>query len=564
MTRKWYHIAKAEFYVLTSGMRKHRKVAVALLYALAITWAAYFAPMIIGGFLGLIMPMEVMHNLLMVLFPGLMRTAMLFLWALLLLFPLSYALQEIKIGQWEIFLSNNVKTRDILTGTFVGKVPLYGLIVVVLAPLLISPFMLAFEVSVLGQALVYTVIALMVLSTIWLSNFVTAIIQARLGDSPRGNDIAKALSMVIALIVIVPMYGLMFFLPQLSDILGMNAFLIMPFTWPADLVSWIAITFNGIGLTGSQILAFGTILQLDMLTSALLMGAFGFAFVPIAIFAADRIFTVSAGVRTEIVTTVGRENLIIRGVRKVSKGPFGALTVVSLKDFGRKAQNISKILYGVVLAVVLPVIMQSVTAIAMDGDPIPVAEILPMISMMIGIVGVFPFAGTGFLESKDQLWIIRSAPHGASRFMRARLATGFLMAIPLALTPAVAISILFNLNLLTAIQTFISSYVVVCGAVMVSMGITAQNPNYEDTKSSAHQTVLVGSMMLTQFTLIAPLFIDIFLAIGLNINVFRVIETVLGVDGFWFVQVFIGPAALLLMGCLMMALGVRSLGRVEV
>jgi hypothetical protein len=160
MTRKWYHIAKAEFFVLTAGMKKHRYLIAGIMYALAIVWATYLAPMIIMGFIQLIMPMDAVRTLLMMMFPGLMRTVMLFLWALLLLFPLSQSLQEIKIGQWEIFLSNNVKTRDILTGTFVGKIPMYGLFVIVFAPLLISPFMLAFEVSLLGQALVYAVIAI--------------------------------------------------------------------------------------------------------------------------------------------------------------------------------------------------------------------------------------------------------------------------------------------------------------------------------------------------------------------------------------------------------------------
>jgi hypothetical protein len=562
MTRKWYHIAKAEFFVLTAGMRKYRKATVVLMFALAAIWASYLAPLIINGFIQLIIPMDTIRTLLMVMFPGLMRTVMLFLWALLVLFPLSYSLQEIKIGQWEIFLSNNVKTRDILTGTFVGKIPMYGLIVMVFAPVLISPFMLAFEVSLLGQALVYIVIALMVMSTIWLANFITAIVQARLGDSSRGNDIAKALSVVIALIVIVPMYGLMFFLPQLSEVLGLNAFLVMPFTWPADLVSWIAITFNGIGLTGSQIMGFGAILQLDMLTSAILMAAFGLAFVPIAITAADRVFTISAGVRTETVTTVGRENIFLRGVRRVAKGPFGALTVVSLKDYGRKAQNLSKIFYGVVLAIIFPVIMQQMSF--MEGEAIEVSTLLPMITIMVGVVGVFPFAGTGFLESKDQLWIIRSAPKGASRFMRARIATGFMMAIPLSLAPTIAMAFMFNLTPLMTLQMFVAAFIVVCGAVMVSMGVTAMNPNYEDTKSSAHQTVLMTSMMLTQFTLIGPLFAVIFLDIGLGINLFRILENLFGLDGFMLVEMMLGPAALLLVGGLMLYLGTRSLGKVEV
>ncbi len=562
MTRKWYHIAKAEYYVLTAGLRKHRKASVGLMFALAAIWASFVAPMIINAFIQMIIPMDTIRTMLMVMFPGLMRTVMLFLWALLLMFPLSYSLQEIKIGQWEIFLSNNVKSRDILTGTFVGRSPMYGLIVMVFAPLLISPFMLAFEVSLVGQALVYTVVALMVMSTIWLANFITAVVQSRLGDSSRGNDIAKALSVVIALIVIIPMYGIFFFLPQISDVLGLDAFLVMPFTWSADLISWIAITFNGIGLTGSQIMGFSSILQLDMLTSALLMAAFGLAFVPIALTAADRIFSISAGVRTETVTTVGRENIFIRGIRRVAKGSFGALTVVSLKDFGRKAQNLSKIFYGVILSIILPLLIQQVTV--MEGSSFEPTEVLPMISIMIGIVGVFPFAGTGFLESKDQLWIIRSAPKGASRFMKARVATGFLMAIPLSLMPTIAMTFMFNLPLITALQIFVVAFIVVCGAVMVSMGITAQNPNYEDTKSSAHQTVLITSMMLTQFTLIAPLFAAIFLDIGLGFSLFQFMESIFGLDGFMLVEMTIGPAFLLLLGGLMVFRGIRSLGSVEV
>jgi hypothetical protein len=102
----------------------------------------------------------------------------------------------------------------------------------------------------------------------------------------------------------------------------MDAFLVMPFTWSADLVSWIAVIFNGIGLTGSQIAGFGAILQLDILTSALLMGAFGVVVIVVALGTADRIFTISAGVRTERITTVGRENIILRGIRRISSGPL--------------------------------------------------------------------------------------------------------------------------------------------------------------------------------------------------------------------------------------------------
>ncbi|MHA2150354.1 MAG: hypothetical protein ACXAAN_17085, partial [Candidatus Thorarchaeota archaeon] len=336
--------------------------------------------------------MHVLRPILMVSFPGVMRTLGLFLWLLLLLFPLSFALQEIKIGQWEIFLSNNVRTKDIMAGTFIGKLGLYGLIIVFLAPLVITPFMLAFEVSIIGQLLVYGAMTLLAMGSIWLSNFLTSVVQARLGDSSRGNDIAKALAMIIAIVVIIPMYGLMFFLPTLSEMMGMNAFLILPSTWFSDLISWLAITFNGIGLTGSQILGFSTVLQVDMLWTSVLAIGFTLGTVGLALGTADRVFTIEAGVRTEVVTTVGEENLFLRGVRRLNSGPFGSLMVTNFKDFLRKAQNLSKIGYGLILAIIMPVIMT-----AMDIEYMQFSEMFMMLVVMMSLIGAMPFAGTGFL-----------------------------------------------------------------------------------------------------------------------------------------------------------------------
>jgi hypothetical protein len=274
MVKKWFHIAKADFYVLTAGMRNHRRLYSGVFCALGIVWAVYGAPFLIGGALNAIMPMSDIQALLMIMFPGLMRSAMMVLWIMLLLFPMGKALEEIKIGHWEIFLSNNVKTRDILTGGFLGGLPLYGLLTLFLAPLIITPFILAFEVSLIGVALMYTVLILTVLTVLWISNFVTAAVKSKLGDSSRGDDIAKALSFVIAFAGIMPIYGLIFAAPMMTEILGTDVFLLLPFTWSADVVSWIAITFNGIGLTESEVAFFGTILQFDLLVSTLLTGVF--------------------------------------------------------------------------------------------------------------------------------------------------------------------------------------------------------------------------------------------------------------------------------------------------
>ncbi|MBN2229372.1 MAG: hypothetical protein JW779_07230 [Candidatus Thorarchaeota archaeon] len=554
MTRQWLAIAKAEFQVLFASMRSHRKTYVSILAIIAFSWAMVIAPVVIGYFIGLIIPMESLQPLLQLIFPGLMRTIVLFLWILLLLFPLSYALQEIKIGQWEIFLSNNVSTRNIMAGTFLGKIPLFGLIVVFFSPLLITPLVLAFEVNIVGQIMLYGVITLLALGTIWLSNFITSIIQARLGDSSRGNDIAKALSMVIAIIVIIPMYGLMFFLPTVSEMMGMDAFLLLPPTWFADTLSWLAITFNGVGLTVDQTTIFGNFLQLDLLVSSLLMGGFVFATIIIALRAADRVFTIDAGVRTQVVTTVRNENLILRGIRRLSSGPFGSLMVSNFKDFTRKAQNLSKIFYGVVLACILPIILTTV-----DAEYIQIREMIIMIIAMLSLVGSFPFAGAGFLESKDQLWMIQGAPNGASKFVKSRIVTQAMIGIPLIFIPATLMYILLEMTPFELLALIGLGYMAIFGGMLISTGITAGNPNYEDTKSPAHQANLMTSVMLAEFSIIGVLFIDMFLTIGLGIDMLGFIASIVGSNYLMFGMSFVGILVQWSLGAILVWIGIRKL-----
>jgi hypothetical protein len=559
MTRGWFHIAKAEFFVLTAGMRKHRFVYAGILYALAMVWAVYVAPAIVVGFIDLLVPIEQLQTLLMVMLPGTMRTVMLLLWMMLLLFPMSYALNEIKIGQWEIFLSNDVKTKDILLGTLMGKMPLYTLIVMAFAPILMSPFLYAFQVSLLGQVLVYLVLIAMVLSTIWLSNWITAIVQARLGESSRGNDLAKALGMVIGIIVIIPMYSMMYMLPAVSEFLGLNVFLLLPPTWSADLVSWLAITYNGAGLTGGQIVGFQDILFFDMLTNSILMAGFGLLTIGAAFLTADRIFTISAGARTEVVTTVKGENFFLRGIRRVFPSSTGVLFVTNMKDFLRKAQNLSKLAYGIILAAMLPVFMYF-----MGNDWGGLSEMTFFVVAIMSIVGSMPFAGAGFLESKDQLWIIQGTPKGASRFVKTRLVSSFLIVLPVTLIPAIVTSVIMQATLTEFVTVLVLGYLAVCGGVLVSTGVTARNPNYEDTKSPAHQSNMMISVMIPQFTVMSGLFLDIILSIAFDIDVFDIFGSIVpGVHPLTFMALQ-GLAILLVIGCLLTVSGIRSLSKPEV
>ncbi len=485
MTGNWFHIAKAEFKVQTRGVKPIRTLIVLAAYLPGIAWALIIAPFVMAFIVSEILGIS--QSVAAIVMPGMIRAGVMFIWLILLILPLSNALKEVRAGQWEILLSNNVTTREILVGSFAGKLAIYGLYVLYLAPILVAPFAQALEVSYLGQGLMYITVFVITATTIWLSQLLVTAIQARLGASPRGKDLANALAIVLGAVAIIPFVGLQLFAPLMSEILGMNVFLLFPFTWGADMVSQLAMIFNGIGLSLSGL---ETVLGFPIVSNFMLLGIFSATVLILGLLSADRLFTIGAGARTESVTIIQSENLVLRGVRRLSRGSFGVLLVTGLKDFGRKAQNLSRLALLMILTLVVPIF------IYIRAGEFDLTSVNIMMSLMLGFLGVQVFGGSGFLESKDQLWTIQSAPYGAERYVRAKAIQSLVLIIPVVFLPAILYTILLSLELIQVIFLVATSFMSCAGGALVGIGIAANNPTYEDTKSGAYRTNNVRGMGL--------------------------------------------------------------------
>ncbi|MDF1540190.1 MAG: hypothetical protein P1Q69_14950 [Candidatus Thorarchaeota archaeon] len=547
MPRNLLTVAKAEYQVMTAKFRKQRRITTLFLFIVGIFWALFGAPAMMSGFLD-IFSVEV-QMVFASAFPGVMRAVILILWIMVLVYPISYALQEIRIGQWEIMLSNNVSSRDMLIGMFLGKIPSYGLFILFLAPVLLSPFMIFYQVSLVGQGIAYVVIALFALTTLLLSTIISTAIQAKIGDSSRGNDIAKAMGLVVVVVFLLPLYSLMYFAEGFSQLLGLNVFLILPSTWGADLITWITIYFNGISLPASSILTFEAILGLNVLVDGILVGGFAVLVLVIGLTIPDRLFSFEGGARTETVTTVGKENAIVRGIRRIMPGSFGVLVITSLKDFGRKAQNVSKIIYAIFLSILLPVMMNFSGLNDFGDSGVTIIVVAFMVSMMLGMICGITFGGIGFVESKDHLWVIKSTPQGVSKFIKARLTEAFLLGIPIALTPIIIVSLVLALGPFEFLVMLIHTYLVLCGAILVGVGFTAMNPTYENTKSSAFYVNSFASIFIIMITLLVGLLGGLLLGIVLGNIVFGV---------------FISSLPLLCLGISVVAVGSFRLSSIDV
>ncbi|TXT55209.1 MAG: conserved membrane protein of unknown function [Candidatus Thorarchaeota archaeon] len=483
MTSNWRAIAKAEFLVQTSKFQSMRKPLVIVLYLFSIFWAILIVPLIEASIIDL-MAGEV-EALLTIAFPGAMRSVMLLLWMMLLVYPIIYALQEIKIGQWEIMLSHNVQTREILVGTFLGKVPGYFLLTFLLAPILISPFLIVYEVTLIGILLVYLTIFIIAITTIWISIVLSTAIQAKLGESEKGEDIAKAFGMLFVLLFLLPLYGLMYFAPQLATTMGLDVFMILPSTWGADVVTAITLFFSGLNPTNPLITTVTALIEGKSVISGTLFVIYILVSVIGGLMSAEYLFQFEAGPRTESITTTGKENIVLRAIRRIRPTPSGVLLITALKDFGRKAENISRLMYGMFLAVLLPFILNVGFLSEIPDKSIIVIILTMMINLMLAMIAAVTVGGTGFIESKDHLWILKAAPYGSRKFIRARTTEAILLMIPVSLVPTIVMSVLMEFSLVTAILVCINVFVTTCGGTMAGIGITAINPTYENRQSAA-------------------------------------------------------------------------------
>ncbi|MFW9959229.1 MAG: hypothetical protein ACFFCT_14250 [Candidatus Odinarchaeota archaeon] len=513
MPGKWWPIAKAEFLVRTVKLHVARKILYPALIGISLLFVLFATPRIIGFFLGEFgVGFEI---LLATSLPGLMRTFILVIWLMILVLPMSNSLENTKTDQWEIMFSRNVKTRDILFGTYLGKIPVYGLVALILSSIVVAPFAYVYNVSIPGQLLMYLVLIIFAITTLWISNVLTTAIQSKIGQSPRGDDIAKALSWAMVPIIMIPAMGSLYWTNQLVSLLGLEVSMILPSTWVADLLSWIAVT-TSTTLPPSSILNINNYwFQISPLISLVLVSGFTVAVYYFGFKSADSIFTLGSGLGSKKVITVGKENFAIRGVRKVFGATFGVIMATSLKDYTRKLQNVAKISYAVFLSLLIPLLLAfgPLTTIVNDPIFIPIMTCL-MLGMMLGVFGGIVFGGIGLLDSRSQLWILKSAPRGVPKFIAARVFSYMMLGSIIAIIPAMFSGILLQFTPILMVTIVLYVYSIIVSGIFIGVGITAFNPSYDDSSSSAFVINTIATIFITMIALMSGLIPGIITAIN--------------------------------------------------
>jgi len=164
-----------------------------------------------------------------------------------------------------------------------------------------------------------------------------------------------------------------------------------------------------------------------------------------------------------------------RYVRFLSaKGSFATVVVTVMKDYGRRLENISRVIYILGLVSMMELFMLSSLP---QGDYVSIA--LLTITWMMAFLCVF-VVGEVTARGKDNLFIYRKAPRGESRLIRARIMQGCIVVQPVAAISALIVLVPSSVPWMDTILLTLAVVAIATAYVIMSIGLFLLSPSFSE------------------------------------------------------------------------------------
>ena len=524
-TPKWLVIARNEYRIHTSRIRKIRPVFPYATIVLLAIYVAFIAPAFVNLFVD-----ELLAFILSQVAVPLVQIILFMIFFYFLILPITNTLKEVQSGQLEIFLAAPIKPSDVLLGEFLGVIPFYSIAVVIIAGLF-TAILNILGLGLAQTAIITAIFVLTFLSALWIGTVIAALLRTKLGRTARGKDIGRALALVIAL----PLIGIMYSVlggglpaaladPETSSLV--KAVLgLLPSSWGAHVVFAFASNPGNIAAIGFESMArFGGILLFFL--AALFMGTK----------AANRAYSIEP---TTLIALRAKPDASFYKLVKFlgGGGSFGTLLVSVFKDYGRRLENISKIFYVVGLFTIMSLFLFE------PNDP---ESGLVMTQLILPILSAF-VVGEVTLRGKESLHIYKKTPSGVGRFVKARLLHGWLVVVPTAAVITTASTVLNNPTTLISLLTSTSLIVLtVSASVFFVLGLFLLNPAFSDKSGNYVINLVIVMQGWTGLSLVTLIVFRRMLSLGLYESLF-----------------YITVPLTWLLGIVTLLLGKRKLSRME-
>ncbi len=485
-TAKWLVIAKNEYRIRTSSFRTLRRVFPYFIIALLIVYVGFIAPSVANLFIDDVLTFFIGQAAI-----PMVQIMLLMIFFYFIIIRISNTLKEVQTEQLEVFHAAPIKPSDVLLGEFLGVMPFYAIVVVIISGTF-TALMTPLGFSFIQTAVVITVFALTFFSALWIGTVTAAALRTRFGKTARGKDIGRALALLIALPLIGVMYAIMgggliqaLTDPGTSDLVR-SLLAILPSSWGAEI-------FAGFVSHPGNIMAAG----LETMTRFSGLIIFFIALLWLGVKIADRAYSLET--TAFAASRAKADGLFCKTVKRVGGGgSFGALLVSVFKDYGRRLENLSKIFYMLGLLVIINVLL--IQPSDPEGALVITQFILPLLSAFV--------VGEVTLRGKDALFIYKKAPSGIGRLIKARLIKGLLIVVPISGMVTAITSALNPETTLTflLIEAGLVTLTVVSNVAFV-LGLFLLNPAFSDKSGNYVVNIMVTMQLLPLGTFLLPLFI---------------------------------------------------------
>ncbi len=491
-TPKWLVVARNEYRITTSRIRKIRPYFPYLVIGLLAVYVAFLAPsfanLFIGDFFSLFPPgaaiAMIVASVQIILF-------MIFFY--FIIFPITYTLKEVQTEQLEIFLAAPIKPGDVLLGEFLGKMPFYAIAVTVIAGFF-TAVLNPLGLDMVQMAIIIFIFVITFFSALWIGTVIAALLRTRLGKTARGKDVGRALALVIALPMIAIMYAIMGggLIEALANpgtsgmvraILGL-----LPSSWGAEVVVGFASNPGNIGAIGFETLTrFGGLL------------AFFVAVLWLGVKAANRAYNLETV--SFVASRAKPDGAFYKTVKSLGGGgSFGTLLVSVFKDYGRRLENLSKIFYVVGILAIMTIFFGGRMRTDPEGALLMPQLILPLFAAFV--------VGEVTLRGKETLFIYKKTPSGVGRLVKARLLHGWLVVVPIAAAITAVSTILSpQITFISLLTTTGLSMLFVAANVAFVLGLFLLNPAFSDKSANFMINFMITAFGISNGLILLPLIV---------------------------------------------------------
>lgn len=462
---KWLVIAKNEYRIRTSRIRKIRRHFPYLVAGALATFILVLAPAFVDLFID-----DFLSLLLSQVAVTMMQVLLFLVFVYLIMIPISDTLREEQTRHLESFLAAPINPSDVLLGEFLGELPFYTIIITVIAGAF-TALLRSLQLHVLQFGIIILVFLLISLSALWVGTLIAALLRTQLGESTRGKDIGRALAMIIALPMLALIYAIQFggLFEALADPstggIIQPLLNLLPSSWGAEIIVWLA-THPGNVET----------LTLNVGIKLLGLGLFLICVLGLGKRVANRAYSLEP---TTFISSIAKpDGRFYNTIKRVSgKDAFGTLVTAIFKDYSRRLENLSNIMYMVGLLFLMNVFI--VPNYRAEDPPIAL-----MMSLFIFPILVVMIVGGVTVQGKESLFLFKKAPHGVERLIKARLVQSWLTVIPIVgvVSAATVLLSLQSTSLLASLANTGLLVLIIAAYVVFVLGLFLLNPAFS-TKS---------------------------------------------------------------------------------